>query len=187
MFIRGICTSRIIALAVFLIFLFGCFTPERENSTTANNLTKLEIKSAFENFARIPKKYTCDGDNVIPSFEISGIPPNAKSIAVIVEDPDAPSGLFVHWIAWNLPPTGRYPEATDVSSLGGKEGVNSAGRYGYMGPCPPSGPAHRYFFKFYALDSSLNLSGAVSREHLLNAMNGHIIAEGEIVGKYGRN
>lgn len=174
--------SRIIALIVFLIFLFGCLTPEYNNNT--NNLTKLDVKSAFENFAQIPKKYTFDGDNAIPPFEISGIPPNAKSIAVIVEDPDAPSGLFVHLVAWNLPPTGKYPEA---NSLGGKEGVNSAGQYGYIAPCPPPGPAHRYFFKFYALDSSLNLSGAVTREQLLDAMSGHIIAEGKIVGKYSRN
>jgi Raf kinase inhibitor-like YbhB/YbcL family protein len=181
--------NRILPI-LFVISLAGCLLYEQGDgslSQPGGNMTELKIKSVFAPFAQIPTRYTCDGDEFIPPFEITGIPPRTKSIAVIVEDPDAPYGLFVHWVAWNLPPTGKYPEATEVSSLGAKEGVNSAGRYGYMGPCPPPGPAHRYFFKFYALDTMLDLDTGTKREQLLNAMKGHVLAEGQIIGKYGRH
>ncbi|MEM3364358.1 MAG: YbhB/YbcL family Raf kinase inhibitor-like protein [Candidatus Micrarchaeia archaeon] len=177
-------------LLLMVAGLAGCIDLGETGGSTpgaGDEMTELTVKSAFAPFAQIPIRYTCDGDDFIPPFEITGIPPRTKSIAVIVEDPDAPRGLFVHWVAWNLPPSGKYPESVDVASLGGKEGINSANRYGYMGPCPPPGPAHRYFFKFYALDTMLDLDTGTKREGLLNAMKGHVLAQGEIVGKYGRH
>ncbi len=147
-------------------------------------MVDLKIKSAFAPFGLLPVKYTCDGDNLIPPFEVTAVPPGTKSIAVILEDPDTPRGIFVHWIAWNLPASGKYPGGMDVASLGGKEGVSSFGEYGYKGPCPPPGSKHRYFFKFYALNTVLALDTGTLREGLLAAMKGHILAQGEIVGKY---
>jgi Raf kinase inhibitor-like YbhB/YbcL family protein len=140
------------------------------------------ISSAFENQQSIPKKYSCDGEEVNPPLTITGIPPETKSLTLIVDDPDAPSGIFDHWILWNIPPDAVIVE----NSAPGTQGLNSAGQHGYIGMCPPSG-THRYFFKVYALDVKLSLNAnAVRKKDLEKAMQGHVLAKGELVGLYSR-
>lgn len=138
--------------------------------------------SAFENNKLIPKKYSCDGDEVNPPISIEGIPSSAKTVALILDDPDAPRGTFDHWIVWNIPPTSKIEENT----VPGIEGLNGASTQSYVGMCPPSG-THRYFFKVYALDTKLDLkANATKKKDLENAMKGHILAKGELIGLYKR-
>jgi Raf kinase inhibitor-like YbhB/YbcL family protein len=140
------------------------------------------VKSpAFENNKLIPSKYTCDGEDVSPPLTIEGIPEKTKSLALIVEDPDAPAGLWVHWLVWNIPPTAEIQE----NSVPGTEGLNTNKKNSYHGPCPPGG-THRYYFKVYALDTHLNLSAFSEKEVLENAIQNHILAHGELVGLYRR-
>jgi len=145
-------------------------------------MKKLTITSpAFENNGFIPSKYTCDGDDVNPALKIEGLPEETQSLALIVDDPDAPMGTWDHWIVWNIAPTERIEE----NSVPGTEGLNSFRRHSYGGPCPPSG-THRYFFKVYALDTKLALQPSSRKRDVEKAMEGHILAEGEIVGLYKR-
>jgi hypothetical protein len=145
-------------------------------------LSKLIVSSpAFENGKFIPRKYTCDGDDVNPPLEIKNIPKETKSLALIVDDPDAPKGTWEHWTVWNIPPTERIQENT----VPGVEGLNDFGRHSYGGPCPPFG-THRYFFKVYALDTLLNLSPNARKKDLERAMEGHILSKGELIGLYKR-
>lgn len=150
----------------------------------AVDIAKLKIEStAFRNMAAIPKKYTCEGEDLSPPLTLSGIPSNARSVAIIVDDPDAPMGVFVHWVAWNLDPKVTH---LDEGAKVPNEGVNGFRQNRYRGPCPPPGKPHRYFFKVYALDTSLNLPARATKTELLNAMNGHIVAQGELVGTFER-
>jgi Raf kinase inhibitor-like YbhB/YbcL family protein len=143
----------------------------------------LSVKSAaFENNALIPKKYTCDGDNVNPPLTIEDAPVETKSLVLIVDDPDAPMGTWDHWIVWNIAPTGRVEENT----VPGIEGLNSSKEHHYGGPCPPGG-THRYFFKIYALDTKLDLNPNSKKKDVENAMKDHILAKGELVGLYHRS
>jgi len=148
--------------------------------------------SAFSDGGKIPTKYTCDGDDVSPPLSIENAILGAKSLALIVDDPDAPGGVFVHWVVWNIPSnTTSIPENVPytevVGSLdGAKQGVNDFGKLGYRGPCPPSGPPHRYIFKLYALGTMLGLGAGASKAELEDAMNGHILDETTLTGKYGR-
>jgi Raf kinase inhibitor-like YbhB/YbcL family protein len=137
--------------------------------------------SAFENKKRIPTKYTCDGDDVNPPLTIKGASKETKSLVLIIDDPDATIGMWNHWLVWNIPPTHKIKE----NSIPGTQGVNTAGKRAYGGPCPPSG-THRYFFKVYALDIKLNLNPNSRKEDLEKAMQGHILAEGELLGLYRR-
>lgn len=142
--------------------------------------THLTISSpAFTNEGAIPSKYTCDGQNINPPLEIKGIPQGAQSLALIVEDPDAPRGIFDHWIVWNIQPGATIAE----ESTPGREGKNGFGKTAYGGPCPPSG-THRYFFKVYALDADLDLPAASSKRDLEQAMQPHLLAEGSLMGTY---
>ena len=139
---------------------------------------------AFQNNQTIPAKYTCDADNVNPPLIFSEVPQGTKSLALIVDDPDAPAGTWVHWLVWNIDPAVRQIAENSVPA-GAVEGVTSFGTAGYGGPCPPSG-THRYFFKAYALDSMLELDGKADKEKLLAAMKGHILDQAELVGLYKR-
>lgn len=141
--------------------------------------------SAFTNNTAIPKKYTCDGKNVNPPLSVSAVPKGTKSLAIIVDDPDAPVGLWVHWTVWNISLSTKSISENSVPK-GGVEGVTSFGRPGYGGPCPPDGE-HRYFFKLYALDTELNLSPEADKEMLEEAMVGHILDKAEFVGRYERS
>jgi hypothetical protein len=146
-------------------------------------MINLNVKSpVFENNKLIPTKYSCDGDEVNPPLTIEGIPPATKTLALIVDDPDAPMGTFDHWIVWNIPPEGKITE----NSVPGTQGLNSGGQQGYIGMCPPSG-THRYFFKLYALDVRLDLKpNSTRKKDLEKAMQGHILAKGELIGLYRR-
>ena len=140
----------------------------------------LKISSPYfghEDF--IPSKYTCDGLNFSPQIDIDLIPKDARSFVIIMDDPDAPNGTFVHWIAWNIPIKHHLHE----NEVHGVEGMNDFNQHNYSGPCPPSG-THRYFFKVYALDSLLTLPPETRKEQLLDAMQEYIIAYGEMVGLY---
>jgi Raf kinase inhibitor-like YbhB/YbcL family protein len=156
------------------------------SSSSAGKTMKLDVSSsAFSEGQSIPEKYTCDGENVSPPIKWSGAPANTKSIAIIVEDPDAPSGTFTHGVLYDVP--GTTKELGEGSSGGGKEGVNGFGKKGYGGPCPPPGGPHRYFFRVYALDTpSLGNAGS-SKEDVTAAMQGHIVAQGQLMGRYKRN
>jgi Raf kinase inhibitor-like YbhB/YbcL family protein len=145
-------------------------------------MNELRVRSsAFENNQLIPSKYTCDGANVNPPLTIGEMPEKTKSLALIMEDPDAPAGLFIHWVAWNIPPAGIVKENTSL----GAEGLNTAKKRGYHGPCPPSG-THRYIFRVYALDTKLNLGSLAEKEELEIAMESHVLAQGELMGLYRR-
>lgn len=147
----------------------------------------MEITStAFNNGEIIPAKYTCDGDDISPPLAWSGIPPATKSIALICDDPDATNGTWTHWVLYNIPPTSSaLPENVHTFPSGTKVGVNSWPRKSYGGPCPPSG-VHRYFFKLFALDTTLNLHDKITSDQLQAAMVGHILDKAILLGKYQR-
>lgn len=139
---------------------------------------------AFEESGMIPIKYTCDGENVSPPLKFIGVPEAAQSLVLIVIDPDAPSGDWVHWIVINIDPkTSSIHEG--VAPAGAKEGAGSSGNFGYDGPCPPSG-THRYFFRLYALDKKIELATISTKEEVIQMMSGHIIAQAELMGQYSR-
>ena len=138
--------------------------------------------SSFQAGGDIPAKFTCDGTNVSPALQIGGVPNEAKSLVLIVDDPDAPRGLFTHWIVWNIDPkTTRMAE--NSAPTAGVQGTNDFGKRNYGGPCPPSG-THRYFFKIFALDIKLELKPSARRAELDAAMRGHVLAQGELMGRY---
>ncbi len=139
--------------------------------------------SAIQEGGTIPIKYTCDGQNVSPQLDWSGFPDQTKSLVLIVDDPDAPMGTFVHWVLYGLPADlkGLQEGATD-----GIQGVNDFRKNSYGGPCPPKGTTHRYFFKLYALDTDPSLKPGASKSEVEKAMRGHILAQGQLMGKYGR-
>ncbi len=156
-------------------------TPAPDSSQEAIPMKPLTVTSpAFQHNGTIPSKYTCDGQDINPPLTIANIPEGTKTFALIVDDPDAPRGNWDHWIVWNIPP-GDIAE----DSVPGEQGMSDFGRGDWGGPCPPSG-VHRYFFKVYALDTSLRLSSSARKADLLKAMDGHILAKGELIGKYSR-
>ena len=147
-------------------------------------MKELSVKSlAFENNKFIPAKYTCDRDDINPPLTIEGIPEGTKTLALIVDDPDCPTGTWDHWIVWNIPATTSKIEEDTVP---GTEGMNDFRRRSYGGPCPPSG-THRYFFKVYALDAQLELSPTSRKRDVEKAMQGHVLAKGELIGLYRRS
>jgi len=146
---------------------------------------KMKItSSAFQEGATIPSKFTCDSADASPPLQIADIPSETKSLALIVDDPDAPSGLFTHWLVWNLSP--QTSTVTEGSVPKGVHGTNDFGKSGYGGPCPPSG-THRYYFKIFALDRELDLPFGANRGQLDAAMKGHVVAQGELMGRYSRH
>ncbi|RJP20395.1 MAG: YbhB/YbcL family Raf kinase inhibitor-like protein [Candidatus Abyssobacteria bacterium SURF_5] len=152
----------------------------------------MQIKSsAFEEGGTIPKKYTCEGQDVSPPLSWSDPPNGTKSLALIADDPDAPMGTWVHWVLYGLAPdVTRLSEGVppDNEVLGGaRQGRNDFGNIGYGGPCPPPGRPHRYYFKLYALDMKLSLAPGARKAELLKAMEAHILAEGQLMGRYGRS
>ena len=145
--------------------------------------------TAFQDGDMIPAKYSCDGQNISPPINFSGLPPSAKSLALVCDDPDAPGKTWVHWVLYDLPPT-----ATELAeniaheeklSKGGKQGKNDFGKIGYGGPCPPSG-THRYVFRLFALDNETGIEPGATKEQLMKAIEGHMVAEGELMGRYKR-
>lgn len=146
--------------------------------------------SAFEAMVEIPRRFTCDGNDISPPIGFHGVPEGARSLALVMIDPDAPKRPFVHWLLYNLPPTTTVVgEAVEraLTVLGeARQGVNDFGDIGYAGPCPPSGPAHRYTFRAYALDAMLDVEPGCKYGELSRAMETHILEQTELVGPYGR-
>ncbi len=186
-------TIVLIFLLAGMLLISGCIQNNNERNTTKEspdtgkgdeNVDIQNIKvfsSAFEANRTIPRKYTCDGENLNPPLELEGIPEEAESLVLIIDDPDAPMKVFTHWIVWNIEPVAKIEE----DSIPGVEGINDFRKIGYGGPCPSSG-THRYFFRVYALDRKLELKAGAGRKELESEMIGHIIAEGELIGKYSR-
>jgi Raf kinase inhibitor-like YbhB/YbcL family protein len=138
---------------------------------------------AFQERGKIPSKFTCDGSDTSPPLQITGVPSEAKSLVLIVDDPDAPGGLFTHWLVWNIPP--QTSSIAEGGAVNGVQGTNDFGNSGYRGPCPPPG-VHRYSFKVFALDRELDLHSGAKRSQVDAAMKGHVIAQGELIGQYAR-
>jgi len=144
---------------------------------------------AFNDGEKIPSKYTCDGANVSPPLAWAGVPANAKTLALICDDPDAPGKTWVHWVVYDLPVSkdslAENVSKEEISAAGARLGMTDFKKIGYGGPCPPSG-THRYYFKLYALDSSTSLNAGTTKDQLLKAMEGHILAQGQLMGNYKR-
>jgi hypothetical protein len=146
--------------------------------------------TAFAEGKPIPAKYTCDGADVSPPLKWSSVPEGTKSLALISDDPDAPVGTWVHWVIYNIPPDATelaegVPKSETLTN-GATQGMTDFKRVGYGGPCPPQGGPHRYFFKLYALDTTLSLKRGATKQELLRTMEGHILAEGQLMGTYQR-
>jgi len=146
--------------------------------------------TAFSAGETIPKRFTCDGPDVSPQLRWEGEPSGTQSFALIMDDPDAPVGTWVHWVVYNLSPgTKELPEGVEKKNQlddGALQGRNDFRRIGYGGPCPPAGKPHRYYFKLYALDAKLSLKAGASKPDVEGAMKGHILAQAEVMGRYGR-
>lgn len=172
-------------LRYLVVALWACLVFFNSTSQGGMNMAQLKISSsAFQNNGSIPQKYTCDGANVSPPLAFEGVPAGVKSLALIVDDPDAPVGTWVHWVVWNMDATATGIAENSVPE-GAVQGVNDFKRRDYGGPCPPSG-THRYFFKLYALDALLKLNANGKKADLERAMHGHIVAQGELIGLYRR-
>ena len=168
-----------------LLVMQGTILSTEALGKEVRNMEKLTVRSAtFSEGAAIAAKYTCDGDDVSPPLAIGATPAGTKSLALIMDDPDAPGGTWVHWVAWNIPPqTREIPE--NGMPAGAHQGHNNWKRNGYGGPCPPSG-THRYYFRLYALDTTLTLAPSATKADLERVMEGHVLAAGQLMGTYKR-
>lgn len=171
-----------VSLLVSVFMLMAVFAVGKE----MEKMPSMTVSSpAFSHQGTIPARFTCDGQDASPPLRFGNIPPGAGSLALIMDDPDAPAGTWVHWVAWNIPP-GIAELGEGSAPEGMRQGLNSWNRNSYGGPCPPSG-THRYFFKVYALDSVLELPSSTTRAGLEKAMNGHVLGSGELMGTYRRH
>ena len=180
-----------------LLLLIGCASPAPPAKRQLENVNlpqtaqpAMQVTStAFKEGQSIPRQYTCDGVNISPPLEWNGVPKSAKTIAIIADDPDAPAGTWVHWVLYNLPAVNiglvENLPPTEALKAGGFQGKNDFQKIGYGGPCPPSG-THRYFFKVYALDNELPLKAGATKAEVEKAMQGHIVAQTQLMGTYSR-
>jgi len=178
--------SVAVGLALAFLMLVAC----RESATLGEDKPKLELSSSSFAAGQIPAKFTCDGSDTSPGLAWGTPPAKTQSFALIVFDPDAPAGEFVHWVAYNLPAVKRelaegLPKQEQLPD-GARQGMNDFGKTGYGGPCPPEKSAHRYVFVLYALDAKLNLPRGATREQVEKALQGHILARSELIGRYQR-
>lgn len=179
-----------LSIVAFLLVLFPQYIEEKpaakfQNKNINHNFMKI-TSPVFENFGKIPAKYTCDGENINPPLVISEVPSEAKSLVLIMDDPDAvkPAGkVWDHWIVYNISPTVNI--INEGEEPAGIHGLGTGGNSDYYGPCPPDGE-HRYFFKIYALDTELNLPPGSDKQAVLSAMSGHVLDQAELVGLYNR-
>ena len=169
------------AALIVLLFIIGCISQAEEPEKALPEAELTVSSPAFEHNGNIPSKYTCEGENINPPLEIEGIPEGAVSLVVIVEDLDAPRGIFVHWVVFDISPVTIIAE----NSVPGVGGITSFGNNFYGGPCPPSG-IHRYVFTVYALDTTLALGSTATKNDVVEAMEGHILAKGELIGLYSK-
>lgn len=175
--------GKTLLLVGLTVVLTGCGVGKNANIKNINNVMKIS-SNAFQNNQAIPSKYTCDGENVNPPLQIAEVPAGAKSLALVVDDPDAPVGDWVHWLVWNIEPTTTQIAENSVPA-GAVQGKTDFGENQYGGPCPPSG-THRYHFKVYALDTRLDLPAETRKSGLEAVMRGHILDQGMLVGNYSR-
>ncbi len=174
-----------IGFVVLALSIFTCFAFTDGKDREENKMADMNISSpAFENNGTIPQKHTCDGSDISPPLKIATVPGAAKSMALIVDDPDAPAGIWVHWLVWNIDP-GISEIMENSIPPGAVQGLNDFRKKDYGGPCPPSG-THRYFFKLYALDKMLDLKAGASKADLEKKMDGHIVGQAELIGLYSR-
>ena len=183
-------TSTIILVLIFFSTAF-CDSNNRATPGEGRGAMGLKISSlAFTEGRMIPARNTCDGEDISPPLKWDSVPGGTKTLALICDDPDAPGGTWVHWVLYNLSSSvTELPEkipTEEAISGGGRQGVNDFGRIGYGGPCPPRGSTHRYFFKLYALDTVLSLKPRATKRDLTDAMKGHILGEGQLMGSYKR-
>ena len=192
-----------LSLPLIVVFIAGCAqpsTPPEEKAPPSKPEILTPSKESEQQFVitspafaegeKIPVKYTCNGQNISPPLDWSQEPAGTAALALIMDDPDAPIGVFTHWVIFNLPQaTQKLPEAIPPEgklASGALQGKNGFGKIGYFGPCPPPGAAHRYRFAVYALDKLLDLVAGASKEQVLEAMKGHILAQVQLVGTYQR-
>ena len=187
---------KAIAIAAMMMFAVACAKQPTATTSSANTQPTQSAtpgirlaSAAFTEGQTIPRQYTCDGVNISPPLEWTGLPKSAKTIAIIADDPDAPAGTWVHWVIYNLPADTmgmieNLPMTEDVKG-GGLQGKNDFEKIGYGGPCPPTG-RHRYFFKLYAIDDELPLKGGATKSDVEKAMEGHILAQAQLMGTYHR-
>lgn len=184
----------LILMSIIVFLLSGCQTQPSESLKSLETLevsdnlkimSQMQLKSpAFLDQGQIPSKYTCDGEDINPPLEISGVPGSAQSLVLIVDDPDAPAGDWAHWLLWNIP--AHVSQISEKSApLEAVQGKTDFNQNKYGGPCPPSG-AHRYQFKLYALDVSLDLDPSARKQDLEKAMQGHILDQALLAGLYKR-
>jgi Raf kinase inhibitor-like YbhB/YbcL family protein len=182
-----------LALSVCALLLIAC--AGRQQPAAADKASSPEkpglkiVSAAFKDGQAIPRQYTCDGVNVSPPLEWSGMPADAKTVAIVCDDRDAPAGTWVHWVLYNLPADNigiveSMPAAENLVA-GGFQGTNDFQKIGYGGPCPPSG-THRYFFKIYAVDGELPLKAGATKAELEKAMEGHVVGQAQLLGTFGR-
>jgi Raf kinase inhibitor-like YbhB/YbcL family protein len=184
---------RVLAfLWIALVFSASSCTssPPISNNQGEGTMSIHLTSERFSDGGTIPRQYTCDGENLSPPLSWTGVPDETQSLALIVDDPDAPSGTWVHWVIFNLPADlSALPEGVTMVANSpdlGTQGNNDFRKSGYGGPCPPAGTAHRYFFKLYALDTRLSLASGATKADLEKAMQGHVLDKGQLIGKYGR-
>ena len=189
--------KRISAFTIFAsLILCGCASSPKSLPTatppaqSADNKTGFKLTSvAFQEGQPIPRPYSCDGVNISPPLEWSGVPKTAKTVAIIADDPDAPAGTWTHWVLYNLPADNiglvENVPATENLKAGGFQGKNDFAKVGYGGPCPPSG-THRYFFRIYAADGELSLKAGATRTELEKALEGHVVGQAQLMGTYHR-
>ena len=181
-------TKIIFAAMLLAVFYMAC---NAENSPTNETVMTIQITTtAFAEGQPIPSRHAYDQQDISPALQWSGVPAAAKSLALICDDPDAPMGTWVHWVLYDLPPVGSglgegVPKTPQLPN-GAKQGVNDYKQIGYGGPYPPPGKPHRYFFKLYALDVLPELKPGLTKKELLLAMEGHVVAEGQLMGTYQR-
>ncbi len=167
------------------VFIMATAVPAEAGRKGERKMADMKLNSSvFADSGAIPAHYTCDGGDVNPPLRIENVPGEARSLALVVDDPDAPVGMWVHWVVWNIDPKTREIGENSVPA-GAGQGKNDWRRNSYGGPCPPSG-AHRYFFKLYALDTTLNLGAGTTKADLEKAMRGHVLAQAQLIGIYKR-
>lgn len=175
----------ILLSGVAIVFLgLGVILKPKDVVEAKIKVGKMKITSVFENNGQIPSKYTCDGQDLAPELNISDVPEGTKELVLIVDDPDAPIGTFVHWVLYNIPSSTTKIDEKNLPS-GVKQGFSDFRRNGWGGPCPPNGE-HRYFFKLYALDKELDMPEGASKAKIENAIKGHVIEQAQLIGLYNR-
>jgi len=184
---RSVSSVACAALAGGVFLLAGCATPKKVEDPKGPGLTLKVTSTAFDEGQPIPRKYTGEGEDRSPPLSWEAAPEKTQSLAVLVEDPDAPKGTFTHWVLFELPAdTRELPENASAGKLpkGAVQGTNDFGKTGYNGPKPPEGKAHRYYFKVFALDTKLDLDSKAKHDQAATAMRGHVLAEGALMGTY---